>query len=57
MNHSLAQLKLLAQSSERVAARRELVRLQVVTAAVAASMSKEGGKLLDKVRAQLMKLA
>jgi hypothetical protein len=55
VNHSLAQLKLMAEARERINARQSLVNLQVTTAAVAACMSKEGGKLLDKVRSELLK--
>jgi len=55
MNHSLGQLHLLVEAGSRLQARKALLDLQVNTAAVAASMTKEGGRFWDNLRQELLK--
>ena len=54
-DHSLAQLKLLMQAAQRRQAETGLMHMQTTLAAVAACWSKDGQRVLDKVRAALMK--
>ena len=54
---SLPQLKLLSEASIRCKARDALMNLQTTLAATAACMTKDGGRMLKRVQAQLEKQA
>ncbi len=53
--HSLAQLKLLSEAARRHEAKRGLLNLRVVFAAVAAGQCKENARVLEKLQKELLK--